>query len=124
MALSRGSVVVLRRNGVDGLGLIWRARGDELVVLPICGTNGPPRHRAEVQITDLGDIVACGISIAKPVVMCHKARKTTQASLRDPEPVGTAPLALVARVGVALTKELIARQAEDRLSFMAVEAFA
>jgi hypothetical protein len=70
--LSRGHVVALRRNGV---GIVWHASATEAWIVPIWGTNGPPRHRAEVVIDDIGEIVACGISYRYPVARCHMAFK-------------------------------------------------
>lgn len=120
MALSRGSVVALRRNGASGLGLVWRVRGRELIVLPIAGTNGPPRHRAEVHINEFSDVVACGVSIARPVIRCHHPRTVTLDRLVSQEAVGEATVGLMARVALAIAREALAQQMEERLSFRQV----
>jgi hypothetical protein len=112
--LKRGHVVALRRNGV---GLIWHASATEAWIVPIWGTNGPPRHRAEVVIDDIGDIAACGISYRYPVARCHMAFKVTIDRLGKPVRHGIAPMPLIDRIIKAIKSEASTRFMEDRLQF-------
>jgi hypothetical protein len=112
--LTRGHVVALRRNGV---GIVWHASATEVWIVPIWGTNGPPRHRAEVVIDDIGEIVACGISYRYPVARCHMAFKVAIEALSKSVRHGTAPIALLERVIQAVKSEVRTRSMEDRLQF-------
>lgn len=117
MALARGSVVRLRPKGAGSQGLVWRVDGDTLVLISISGTNGPPRHRAEVVISDLSDIMATGISLTWPTIRCHVMFRVATAKLFSQEPTGRAPDRLMARVVAAVQREIEARRLEDRGSF-------
>lgn len=126
MALSRGSVVVLRRSGSRTYGLVWRLTAAGMVVLPIVGRQGKNqgRHRAEVRIDELADWVSCGASLSYPVIMCHQPRTMTIDQLAQPEALGEARPALLARVAAAIGREAVARQMEDRFAFRAREVWA
>jgi hypothetical protein len=115
MATLEGHVVALRRGGA---GLICYASGTDVWIVPISGCNGPPRHRAEVRIEALADIIACGLSIKYPIARCQKAYRTTVDSLaKAATRTGTAPMSLVSRVMSALRAESAARHLEDRQHF-------
>jgi hypothetical protein len=115
MPLARGDVVALRRCGV---GIIWRADGDDLWVVPVWGKNGPPRHRAEVEIEDVGEIAACGISLRYPVARCQSVFKVSVARLASAARLGAAPAALLSRLIAAVVREAQAQQTEDRMHYL------
>lgn len=119
MALARGSVVALRRSGSGSQGLVWRVEADTLVVIPISGTdgNGNRRHRAEVLVQDISDFVETGLTNPRPALRCHAIFRVPIAKLYSQKPTGTAPPSLMARVAVAVAREIASRQMEERFSF-------
>jgi hypothetical protein len=114
-AYARGHVVALRRAG---LGVVWTARDGDVWLLPIWGKNGPPRHRAEVQIDDLSDIAACGLSLRYPVVRCNTLQRVRASQIVGLEPIGLTPAVLLARIVASVTREAKAQEMESRLQFM------
>lgn len=116
----RGHVVALRRAG---FGVVWTSRDGDVWLLPIAGKNGPPRHRAEVNIDELSDIAACGVSLRYPVVRCEGMRRVTLSQL-SAAPVGTVPPVLLARIVSAVTREAQAQATESGLHFMSPDRWA
>lgn len=109
MALERGNVVGLRRNAT---GLIWSLSHDLVWIVPVGGYNGPPPHRAEVRITDLAEIFACGVPFTFPVVRCHQMYKVPR-QVADTAPLlGKASNLLVGRIGESILREAKARATE------------
>lgn len=109
MALQRGNVVAIRR---DAIGLVWSFSSAFVWIAPVGGYNGPPPHRAEVRVTDLAEIYACGVSLTFPVVRCHQMYQAPR-NIVDAAPLlGTAPALLIGRIESAILREARARVTE------------
>jgi len=111
--LQRGLVVALRRNG--GVGMIWSSDREGTVVVPIGGYNGPPRHRAEVRISDPAEHIACGVSFRYPAARCHLLFRLPAGGADDAQILGFVPPALLQRIVNAVYREARAQAEELRL---------
>jgi len=111
--LALGSVVALPRNSI---GIIWHASDTDVWLVPIGGTNGRSRHRAEVTISE-AEATACGISHRYPIARCHMAFKVAVTRMGKSSHCGSAPAALIERIRGAVRDEARTRSKEDRLQF-------
>jgi len=112
--MGQGDVVALRRGKSA---LVWRVERDMLWLIPIWGANGMARHRAEVRIQDLGEIVACGLSMKLPVARCHEMFILPAKRLASQIPIGRMPPLLLGKVVAAVAREARQQATEARLSF-------
>lgn len=112
MALERGQVIALRRNGAA---MVWSSTKTHVWVVPIGGYNGPPPHRAEVRFNDPREIFSCGVSFRFPVVRCHMGFGIAMAAANASTVIGLVPASLLSRINQAIMREAETRALEARV---------
>lgn len=112
MAIERGLVIGLRRGAA---GIIWSISASHILVIPIGGYNGPPPHRAEVRITDVGEIFACGVALTFPVARCHQIYQLDVAVANTAPVLGKVPVGLMGRIQSSVIREARAQVTERQV---------
>lgn len=107
----RGDVIATRGRAA---GVVWQVRAGEVAYVPI-SSGRIPRHRAEIALDAIGDVIACGIAMPEAVIRCQLLHHGRADRLTV---VGRAPAPLLARIIAAVGRETETRGMEDRLHFM------
>jgi hypothetical protein len=135
MTLHRGSVVELvpareRSQRVSqsesaAAGIVWGFEGGDVLWIPVANArgDGSPLHRADIRVTDVGDHMAAGFSVPRPVIECRKLLRRPRAMLDGEVVLGEVPAALVARIAAMQVREAQALCSEIRLGAITSKAW-